>query len=145
MGTKGSDEDPMVRLPDARHVRGSEVEPKLEPVREARRELQTLYTEMFESLSDVLIGHDPIGILFDENHGEYDPEVGTILPRLREAHSEEDVRSIVHEEFVRWFSDSAGSVDKYSDIARDVWALWTGPRGDRFRAAVQGEETLPDG
>jgi hypothetical protein len=53
---------------------------------------------------------------------EYDPEVSTILPRLREAKLPEDVQRIVHEEFAHWFSaEIAGPADQYTDVAKKIW------------------------
>ncbi len=56
---------------------------------------------------------------------EYDPEVSTILPRLREATSRNDVHRIVHEEFVHWFgADIAGPAETYAAVSEDLWNLW---------------------
>lgn len=53
---------------------------------------------------------------------EYDPEVSTILPRLREAKSPDDVQRIVHEEFVHWFSaEIAGPAEQYADVSKKIW------------------------
>ncbi len=61
-------------------------------------------------------------INFEENTDEYEPEVGTILPRLRTCRSEDDVRQVVHEEFVKWFDvTTAGPPDRYQAIAMRVW------------------------
>jgi hypothetical protein len=66
-----------------------------------------------------------MGINFETNADEYDPEVGTILPRLRSCTSSEDVCRVVHEEFVRWFTpDIAGRRDHYAQIGREIWELW---------------------
>lgn len=75
---------------------------------------------------------DPIGINFEENTGEYEPEVGSILPRLRSCGSAEDVQRVVHEEFCRWFdADQVGPPESYERIGRDIWAeirgtCWSG-------------------
>jgi hypothetical protein len=80
-----------------------------------------LVTEM-EAL---LYRHDPIGIAFGDNPDEYRPEAESIVARLPRARSVEDVRTLVHEEFVRWFDeDTAGPVSRYGAIARDVWTAW---------------------
>lgn len=61
---------------------------------------------------------------------EYDPEVRSILPRLKDARSVDDVQQIVHEEFVRWFGDDiAGPADAYADLASGAWSAY-----ERFRA-----------
>jgi len=56
---------------------------------------------------------------------EYDPEVSTILPRLREAKAAVDVQRIVHEEFVRWFgADLVGPLTNCADIAEKMRGTW---------------------
>jgi hypothetical protein len=49
---------------------------------ERRKRLKQEYGELFDQTSAILFRHDPIGINFEDNTGEYDPEAGTILPRL---------------------------------------------------------------
>lgn len=52
-------------------------------------------------------------------------ETGTIWLRLRGCQSEDEVRRIIHEEFVRWFdAPIAGSEERYATIASEVWQLW---------------------
>ena len=81
----------------------------------------------------LLFRHDPIGLNFGVNADEYDPEVRTILPRLHEATSVDDVCRIVHEEFVRWFDCDAGKrispgiagpQSRYQELAAELWVLW---------------------
>jgi hypothetical protein len=100
-----------------------------EEILEERRRLKTEYGGLFRDVAALLFRHDPIGINFDENTDEYEPETGTILPRLSSSQSEQDVLHIVHEEFVRWFgADTAGSPERYSGIASEIWRLWQGYR-----------------
>lgn len=76
-------------------------------------------------MAAILFRHDPIGINFEQNTDEYEPEVGTLLPRLSQALSPEDVQTLLHEEFVRWFdADIAGPKAKYAPIADEIWNLW---------------------
>ena len=75
---------------------------------------------------EILFRHDPVGICMVENPHratEYSPEVDTILPRLYEASSENDVLQIVYEEFVHWFDSSAGPQERYAQIAAEIWQL----------------------
>ena len=65
--------------------------------------LKRNYGKLFDAISKVLFEQDPVGISFVDNTDEYDPETGTIIPRLKSARSAEDVQSIVYEEFCRWF------------------------------------------
>jgi hypothetical protein len=97
-----------------------------EQIREERRQLRAEYGEMFDALAALLFRADPIGISFDnENRDEYEPEAGTILPRLKTCESAEGVLRVVHEEFVRWFeADTAGPQERYQSIALEIWQLW---------------------
>jgi hypothetical protein len=90
-----------------------------------RRRLRTEYGELFDSTAALLFRHDPVGINFEENKDEYEPEAGTILPRLHACQSVEEVARVVHEEFVRWFGAStAGPEEGYKQIASEIWQLW---------------------
>jgi hypothetical protein len=74
----------------------------------------------------LLFRHDPIGINFEDNTDEYRAEAQTIVIRMPEASSVEDLRAIVHQEFVRWFdAQIAGPPERYSTIAAEIWALRT--------------------
>jgi hypothetical protein len=93
-----------------------------EEIMEDRRRLRTEYGELFDSIAALLFRHDPVGINFEENADEYEPEAGTILPRLHNCQSVDDVVRVVHEEFVRWFSaDTAGPRESYEEIAFEIW------------------------
>jgi hypothetical protein len=61
---------------------------------------------------------------------EYDPEVGTILPRLTKAGGPADVETIISEEFLSWFSEKLPE-EKVRLVAADVWAAYV-----RFRDAA---------
>jgi hypothetical protein len=96
-----------------------------EEILRERRQLKAVYGAMFDEVVALLFRHDPAGISFDENTDEYEPEVGTILPRLRTCNSADEVRRIVHQEFVRWFDPvTAGPESAYSEIASGIWDLW---------------------
>ena len=69
---------------------------------------------------------DPIGIAFGENTDEYEPEVGTVLPRLRNCGDVNDVRTVLHQEFTRRFGpETAGPEASYQALAAEVWAMAT--------------------
>lgn len=92
--------------------------------RQQRTRLKQQHRQMFDELSALLFRHDPICLNFETNTDEYDPEAETILPRLLECHSEQGVLTVVHEEFNRWFADSAGSKERYTNIAAEIWERW---------------------
>lgn len=92
---------------------------------EKRKAVRHEYPALFDALSKLLFEADPIGINFETNTDEYEPEVGTIIPRLKQAQSEFDVGRIIHEEFCKWFDvEMAGPIEAYSGIASELWAEW---------------------
>src|SRR5215212_2767978 len=96
-----------------------------EEIEAEKRRLKAEYGGLFDSVAEILFRHDPAGINFEDNTDEYEPEARTILPRLRNCHSADDVLAVVHEEFQRWFDpEIAGPRENYSTIANDVWAVW---------------------
>jgi hypothetical protein len=96
-----------------------------EQIREARRRMRLEYGQLFDSVAALLYRDDPIGINFNDNPDEYEPEAETILPRLNACRSAADVQQVVHEEFVRWFDgDTAGPEERYERVAAEIWQLW---------------------
>jgi len=84
-----------------------------EEIIERRRLLKAEYSWLYDDIESLLFRHDPIGINLETNTDEYDPEVRTILPRLRGCASSDDVCCVVHEEFVRWFgAEIAGARER---------------------------------
>ena len=95
-----------------------------EDIQKKRRELKTRYGDLFHEVAALLFRHDPVSINYETNNDEYEPEVGTILPRLKDCHSEADVCRVIHEEFGRWFGLDCGTQQSYEPIAKEVWKLW---------------------
>ena len=94
-------------------------------IREERTALRSKYGKLFETVSAILFEFDPMGISFDTNTDEYEPEAGTIIPRLNQVDTVEDVMTIVHEEFVRWFdAEDVGKPENYAVIAGRIWEAW---------------------
>lgn len=84
-----------------------------------------LYGQLFDGVSALLFRHDPMGINFDFNTDEYDPEARTILPRLSDCRSEADVLKVVIEEFHKWFGEAIrADKARYDLIATEIWKLW---------------------
>lgn len=99
-----------------------------------RKALRSKYGVLYDEVLRVLTKHDPIGIA--ELPNEYEPEVDTILPRLEKARSALDVRRIVHEGFVKWFSVGlAGPETNFDEISGEVWKAW---RHRRIRGSSYG-------
>ena len=85
--------------------------------------LKRAYGQLYVEVSRLVREADPIRLIaIGAPDDEYDVEVGTILPRLREANSPSDVRRIVHEEFVRWFDvGTAGPPEIYAAVSEQIW------------------------
>ena len=98
-------------------------------IRAETKRLKDEYGSLFDAIAESLFRHDPIGINFEDNTDEYYPEVRTILPRLKACHCVEDVLTVVHAEFRRWFgTDIAGEKENYRQIAEEIWPLWQNRR-----------------
>ncbi len=96
-----------------------------ERIQQERLQLRAEYGKLFDVVASMLFQHDPLGINFESNTDEYEPEAGTILPRLKTCHSVLEVRKMVHEEFIRWFDpEIAGAESKYDAIAQELWDMW---------------------
>jgi hypothetical protein len=91
-----------------------------------RKRVEQRFGALFGEVSAVFFRHDPIVVNFEDNCDEYDPEVGTILPRLSLCASSLDARRVIFEEFCKWFDNEiAGDEMRYAAIANEVWVLWT--------------------
>lgn len=94
-------------------------------IKRERAALRRRYGPLFDGVAATLFKADPMGINFETNPDEYEPEVGTILPRLSQANTVQEVEGIVHEEFSRWFGpEEAGPREKYRSIAKKIWEAW---------------------
>ena len=92
--------------------------------REVRDQLKQRYRAFFEEVARLMLTHDPVGINFGCNSDEYEPEAGTVIPRLSSCKSAQDVQAVLHEEFCRWFDKlNAGPLSSYEALARDIWLL----------------------
>ena len=84
------------------------------------------YEDAVTKVSAALFARDPIGINFEHNTDEYDPEAETIVLRLMRETAQPDVVTLVHEEFTRWFgSGTAGPRQNYEAVAKEIWSLWS--------------------
>jgi hypothetical protein len=91
-----------------------------------KKRLRNQYRSLFDAVSRALVEADPMGLIdIGAPDDEYESEVSTILPRLREAADASDVRRIVHEEFVKWFyAGTAGPESRYEEAANVIWSAW---------------------
>lgn len=83
------------------------------------------YDALNAEITAILFYHDPIRISCGTNTDEYKPEARTILPRLADCDSVDEVRGVIHEEFSKWFTARiAGPESRYQGAAEDVWEAW---------------------
>jgi SAM-dependent methyltransferase len=108
--------------------------------RQERERLRREQPQLFAELTEVLADHDPVGLVgIGAPRDEYEPEVGTIIPRLRGASDAGDVQSVLVEEFDSWFGIDTPkmSAAEFERVAQDVWSLWLryaqyGPQAERW-------------
>ncbi len=88
------------------------------------------YLNLHRGLTELLYRHDPVGLAAaGAPKDEYEPEVGTIIPRLKDANCPDDVRRIVHQEFLHWFEaeETTGPEPSYNGIAQEIWDKFIKP------------------
>lgn len=74
-------------------------------------------------LKQIINKNDPFGLLrMGAPENEYEPEVNSILKRLKKQQSEDEVKNIVLEEFTRWFGEETlkGRQHLLEQIAKDI-------------------------
>jgi hypothetical protein len=87
--------------------------------------LKLQFGVLFDEVSAALFAADPVSINSGGNTHEYDPQTGTIITRLREAHSADNVQVILFEEFCRWFGKrNAGDIGRYEEVSEIIWEAW---------------------
>lgn len=79
---------------------------------------------LFKKVVEILFKHDPMGIDYEVNTNEYEPEAGTIIPRLATCSKLIEARKVIYEEFIRWFYDDVGSESEYTEVAKEIWNTW---------------------
>jgi hypothetical protein len=94
--------------------------------RTQRRALLAGRDEEVSTIEGLLVRHDPIGINFEDNTDEYRPEAETITLRRPEGRTLPGIRALVHQEFIRWFDDTAGPESTYEEVARELHCFWNG-------------------
>lgn len=92
-------------------------------MRVKKESLSGKYKKLYYCVSKILFENDIEGINFITNEDEYEPEVETILPRLPDADSVEDIQQILKEEFNRWFGSERDLIEFYG-TAKEFGAAW---------------------
>ena len=96
-----------------------------------RADAKKAYVVLRRRVTEILRDEDPIGLMASGAPAdEYDPEIGTILPRLKSVDGADAALTVVHEEFCRWFgADVAGPAESYRASADAIWGAWLAFRG----------------
>ena len=83
--------------------------------------MDSRYQAVVAAVEDAINEADPVALLEGGAPAdEYGPEVGTIVPRVVNAQSVEEVTTVLYEEFLRWFGDdTAAPRQAYEAPARD--------------------------
>lgn len=81
---------------------------------------------LWDGTNAVLADEDPLGLVAGgAPRSEYELEVETILPRLSGCSSAAETRTVIFEEFERWFGvGRVGPPERYAQAAEQVWSLW---------------------
>ena len=81
---------------------------------------QALVVAVERAITDA---EDPIDLLESGAPAdEYSPEIGTIVRRILNAQSVDEIRVVLHEEFRRWSGDdTAGPRRAYEATAGKIW------------------------
>lgn len=86
-----------------------------------RQRLKSAYAAMFADLAAYLYEQDPMGLNSGVNPDEYEPEMGTILPRAFEAETAAEIADVIREEFERWFGPGLPIENAtYAELAEGV-------------------------
>ena len=82
--------------------------------------METRYRALVAAVERAINDADLIGLLeCGAPADEYSPEIGTIVPRVVNAQSVDEITATLHEEFQRWFGDgTAGPRQLYEAPAR---------------------------
>jgi len=101
-------------------------EPDRVQARVERQRLKRDYAGMFEDLTAYLYDQDPMGLNFGINPDEYEPEIGTILPRAFDVDSPAELVDVIREEFERWFGPRVRIENAtYEDLAGGIFTIIT--------------------
>lgn len=118
------------RLARRRRLRDDQIPGWIVEARREREVTRARYAGLFDEALALFFMVDPAGINFETNTDEYDAEVGTVLPRMEEAASADDVREILAQEFDQWLGGSY-EPSRLDRLASDLWPLWVAWRSTR--------------
>ena len=99
--------------------------PSDKSVGEYKKRRRELAGELFDKVSDILFEYDPVGLNFETNVGEYEPETRTIIPLINEARDINHLSELVRGVFVQMFEgvDIDRKEGIYAKIAARIWEV----------------------
>lgn len=87
-----------------------------------RLQLKRRYRVLLPAITAILFEEDLMGLASaGAPPDEYEPEAGSILPRLGQTTGTSDVQAVVASEFERWFGVPVAA----ERAAERIWAAWT--------------------
>lgn len=94
--------------------------------RERQERVRKEYGTFFTEIARILYEHDFLGLATAGcPEDEYELEAGTIIPRLHETNTRDELARIIKEKFTRWYSlKSLGPDEWFAEVAQDIWATW---------------------
>ena len=95
--------------------------------RAARQRFQARYRALYDEVLEILFQVDPLGVHGRATAEKFVPEVATILPRLREARSAEDLEQIIQQELRRWYGRrhlTRQLPERLAPAASAIWSAW---------------------
>lgn len=98
-----------------------------EQPRAARKRFQAQYRALYNELLEILFQLDPIGVHGQDTTEKFVPEATSILARLRDARSPEDVEEIIQQELRRWYGRrrlANQNADRLTDATIAVCRAW---------------------
>ena len=96
-----------------------------------KKALRQKFDELRSIVDLAVRREDPMGLLATNAPlNEYDPEVGTILPKLKTALSEEHLAEIIGREFSKWFGEDFSRKDSsIKNMAHEIWDKYHASKG----------------
>jgi hypothetical protein len=94
--------------------------------RAARKRFQAQYRALYDHLLEILFQLDPTGV-HQDNAEKFVPEAISILARLRDARTADDVEQIVLEELRRWHGRRRlvnPDPERLTDVTIAICSIW---------------------
>jgi hypothetical protein len=97
----------------------NEVQPHIEIIKRQREseKLKDKYGSLFHAVSKLLFTSDPLGVNFENNIDEYDPEAERILSQIHTYKNEDELQRMIY----GIFHSTNSALD---NIAKELWHQW---------------------